>query len=64
FKEIFHFEKLPNESRARYRTLSGLCMTQVGAVPKKGDVFVVGGHRFEVISVKRRRVEKVLLTKR
>ena len=64
FKEIFHFEKLPDEERARYRTLSGLCMTLIGAVPKKGDVFVVSGHRFEVVSVKRRRVEKVLITKR
>ena len=64
FKEIFLFEKLPQEERARYRTLSGLCMTQLGAVPKKGDVFVVTGHRFEVLSVKRRRVEKLLLTKR
>jgi len=64
FKEIFLFEKLPQEERARYRTLSGLCMTQLGAVPKKGDVFVVSDHRFEVLSVKRHRVEKVLLTKR
>ena len=64
FKEIFHFERLPNEGRARYRTLSGLCMTQVGAIPKKGDIFLVGSHRFEIISVNRRRVEKVLITKR
>lgn len=64
FKEIFHFERLPNEDRARYRTLSGLCMTHLGAVPKKGDAFVISGHRFEVVSVKRHRVEKVLITKR
>lgn len=64
FKEIFHFERLPHEERARYRTLSGLCMSQLGAIPKKGDIFLIGGHRFEVVSVKRRRVEKVLLTKR
>ncbi len=64
FKEFFLFEKLPNEERARYRTLSGLCMAQLGAVPKKGDVFVVSDHRFEVLSVEQRRVEKVLITKR
>ncbi|MCP5469578.1 MAG: HlyC/CorC family transporter [Chlamydiales bacterium] len=62
FKEIFHFERLPHEEKARYRTLSGLCMTMIGAVPKKGDAFVVGSHRFEVISVRKMRVEKVLMT--
>lgn len=64
FKEIFHFEMLPQEDKARYRTLSGLCMTQLGAIPKKGDVFWVSGHRFEVIAVKKRRVEKVLFTRK
>lgn len=61
FKEIFHFEHLPNEERARYRTLSGLCMNQLAVVPKKGDTFVIGRYSFEVVIVRKRRVEKVLL---
>lgn len=61
FKEDFHFEKLPEEERARYRTLSGLCMYQLGKIPKKGDVFVLGAYRFEILKVKKRRVEKILL---
>ena len=64
FKEIFHFEHLPDEERARYRTLSGLCMNQLEAIPQKGDRFIIGNFRFEIVKVAKRRVEKVLLTKR
>ncbi len=63
FKENFHLEHLPEEGRARYRTLSGLCMSQIGSIPKKGDTFVVGHYRFEILKVERRRVEKILLTR-
>jgi putative hemolysin len=63
FKEIFHIDKLPNEEKAAFRTLSGLCMTQIEAVPKKGDTFTIGSLRFEVLKVRKRRVEKVLLTR-
>jgi putative hemolysin len=63
FKEIFHIERLPNEEKAAFRTLSGLCMSQIEAVPKKGDRFVVGNLSFEILKVRKRRVEKVLLTK-
>lgn len=62
FKEIFHFDELPNEERARYRTLSGLCMNQLGVIPRKGDRFSLKNYRFEVVAVHKRRVEKILLT--
>jgi len=64
FKEIFHFDALPEEERARYRTLTGLCMNQLGSIPRKGDRFIIGNYRFEIVRVRRRRVEKILLTKR
>lgn len=64
FKEIFHFDALPDEERARYRTLGGLCMTLLGAVPKKGDVVILDAYRLEVLRTHRRRVEKLLLTRR
>lgn len=63
FKEIFHIETLPNEEKAAFRTLSGLCMTQIEAIPKKGDSFTIGDLKFEIIKVRKRRVEKVLLTR-
>lgn len=62
FKEYFHFEELPDEERARYRTISGLCMNQLGAIPRKGDVFKIGAYRFEILKVRRRRVEKILVS--
>ncbi len=61
FKEHFHFEHLPDEERARYRTLSGLCMHQLGAIPQKGDSFTIGAYKFEILKVLKQRVEKVLL---
>ncbi|MBS0623333.1 MAG: HlyC/CorC family transporter [Verrucomicrobia bacterium] len=64
FKEIFNFEALPQEERAHYRTLGGLCMTLLGAVPKQGDVVMLDPYRLEIIRVYRRRVEKILLTRR
>lgn len=63
FKEIFHIERLPQEEKACYRTISGLCMTLLEAMPKKGDLFTIGQLRFEILKVQRRRVEKVLLTR-
>lgn len=63
FKEIFHIESLPNEEKAAFRTLSGLCMTQIEAIPKKGDMFTIGDLKFEILKVRKRRVEKVLLTR-
>lgn len=63
FKEFFHLAALPEEEKARYRTLSGLCMNQLGQVPKKGDSFIIGPFRFEIIKVRMRRVEKILLTR-
>ncbi|MCH9626779.1 MAG: hypothetical protein S4CHLAM2_04070 [Chlamydiales bacterium] len=63
FKENFHFEELPDEERARYRTLSGLCMSQLGSIPKKGECFSIGAYRFEILKMQRRRVEKLLVTR-
>ncbi len=63
FKEIFHFHGSLEEEKARFRTLSGLCMKQLEAIPKKGDTFQIKGYRFEIVRVRRRRVEKILLTK-
>ncbi len=62
FKDHFHLEELPGGERARFRTLSGLAMSMLGSIPKKGDSFRVGDYRLEIINVKKRRVEKILIT--
>lgn len=63
FKEIFHIEHLPSEEKARYRTLSGLCMAELGSVPKRGDRFSLGVFNFEILKMRKRRVDKVLITR-
>jgi putative hemolysin len=62
-KEILHVPLLPEEESARYQTLGGLVMLQVGRVPVTGDVFEAVGHRFEVVDMDGKRVDKVLVSK-
>ena len=54
---------LPDEESGSYQTLGGLVMLQVGRVPVTGDVFEVEGHRFEVVDMDGKRVDKVLVSK-
>lgn len=62
-KEVLQVESLPEEDSARYQTLGGLVMLQVGRVPVTGDVFEAAGHRFEVVDMDGKRVDKVLVAK-
>jgi magnesium and cobalt exporter, CNNM family len=62
-KEVLQIPKLPEEESARYQTLGGLVMLQVGRVPVTGDVFEAEGHRFEVVDMDGKRVDKVLVSK-
>lgn len=45
----------------RFHTLGGLAMTSLGRVPRTGDVFERGRHRFEVVDMDGRRVDRVLV---
>ncbi len=49
--------------RQHYRTLGGLAMLALGRVPRTGDVFARGEHRFEVVDMDGRRVDKVLVSR-
>ena len=62
-KEVLKIPKLPEEESGRYQTLGGLVMLQVGRVPVTGDVFEAEGHRFEVVDMDGKRVDKVLVSK-
>jgi len=62
-KEVLKIAKLPNEDSGSYQTLGGLVMLQVGRVPVTGDVFEVEGHRFEVVDMDGKRVDKVMVSK-
>jgi putative hemolysin len=62
-KDVLRIPVLPEEESGRYQTLGGLVMLQVGRVPVTGDVFEAVGHRFEVVDMDGKRVDKVLVSK-
>jgi len=62
-KELLHISKLPEEEAGSYQTLGGLVMLRVGRVPVTGDAFEAEGHRFEVVDMDGRRVDKVLVAR-
>jgi putative hemolysin len=62
-KEALNIAKLPDDETGSYQTLGGLVMLQVGRVPVTGDAFELEGHRFEVVDMDGKRVDKVLVSK-
>jgi putative hemolysin len=62
-KEILEISDLPGEESGSYQTLGGLVMLQVGRVPVTGDTFELQGHKFEVVDMDGKRVDKVLVYK-
>lgn len=54
---------LAEEDRQHYHTLGGLAMLALGRVPRTGDVFKRGGHRFEVVDMDANRVDRVLVSR-
>ena len=49
------------EDNARYETLGGFVMSELGRIPMSGDFFVAFGYRFEVMDMDGHRVDKVLV---
>jgi len=62
-KEVLEISELPGEQSGSYQTLGGLVMLQVGRVPVTGDTFELQGHKFEVVDMDGKRVDKVLVSK-
>ena len=62
-KDVLQIAKLPDEDSGSYQTLGGLVMFQVGRVPVTGDAFELEGHKFEVVDMDGKRVDKVLVAK-
>lgn len=54
-------QPLPNPEE--YETLAGFLMHQLRRVPRRTDVVVWGGHRFEVMDVDAFRIDQVLVTR-
>jgi putative hemolysin len=52
---------MSEDDRQHYHTLGGLAMLVLGRVPRTGDVFERGGHRFEIVDMDGNRVDRVLV---
>jgi putative hemolysin len=60
-KELLDLDELPDEDSARYQTLGGLIVAGLGRIPAVSDHYDHGGWRFEVVSMERHRVDRVLV---
>jgi putative hemolysin len=56
-------DPLPGEESGDYETLGGFLMSQLERIPDIGDTTDWNGHRFEVVDMDGRRVDRVLVTK-
>jgi putative hemolysin len=61
-KQTLHIKQLPGEKDGGFQTLGGFLMTRLGRIPAVADQLEVGGWRFEIMDMDRRRVDKVLVT--
>lgn len=62
-KEALEIKQLPDEADARYQTLNGLVMYQLGKMPQTADILEVAGWRFEIVDMDNKRIDKVLASK-
>ena len=54
---------LPRELAGDYDTVAGIVLHQLGHMPSLGETVTAEGHRFEVIDMDGRRIDKILVTK-
>ena len=64
FKERFDIEKLPDEEHDHYQTMGGFLTSCFGYIPKVGEKKDWNGYTFEVLSMDRARVDKILIRER
>jgi putative hemolysin len=55
---------LSDPDRPHYHTLGGLAMLALGRVPRTGDIFERGAHRFEVVDMDGNRVDRLMASRR
>ena len=60
-KTLLHVARLPGEEQGNFQTVAGFMMDRLGKVPSTGEEFVWEKHRFEVVDMDGKRVDKVLV---
>ena len=63
FQEALGLKEMPAGERGDYQTLAGFVIARLGNLPQTGDRFRWDKYEFEIISMEKRRVDKVLVTK-
>ena len=61
-KDRLDLKTVPDESKGRYHTLSGLVMWLAGRLPQTGDVLTWGNWQLEVVDLDGKRIDKILAT--
>ena len=64
FKEKFNFTELPSEEIDHYQTVGGFLLSCFGYIPKLHESYSFKRFTFEIISMDRARINKVLVTRR
>ncbi|MBZ2209754.1 hemolysin family protein [Massilia soli] len=59
-KDCLGLSQLPEESRGRYNTLSGMLLLLLGDIPSTGESCCWGGWKFEIVDLDGLRIDKVL----
>jgi putative hemolysin len=59
-KDRLSLRSVPEESKGRYNTVSGMIMLLLGRVPTTGDWVVWESWRFEIVDMDGKRIDKVL----
>jgi len=62
-KDRLNLDRVPDEERGRYHTLSGMLMLLTGRLPRVGDCATWEGWRLEIVDMDGRTIDKVMATK-
>lgn len=63
FKEKFHIDELPDEEHDHYQTMGGFVTALFGYIPKKGESIKWENFVFEIESLDRYRIDKIICRK-
>lgn len=62
FKEKFDIKILPNEDNGHFQTMGGFITSYFGYIPKVGEKIIWHKFRFEIISMDKARIDRILVT--
>lgn len=61
-RQLLDVERLPGEETYQFNTLAGFVVGQLGRLPRVGDFVYADGHRFEVVDMDGRRIDRVIIS--